>query len=75
MKIDVVDINNKKSGTIELLMTLPVTNSQLVLGKFLASWFFTLIALILTMPIWITVNFLGDPDNNVILISYIGRVS
>jgi len=62
----------RRSGTIELLITLPVTNTQLVVGKFLASWFFTLVALILTMPIWITVNFLGDPDNNVILISYIG---
>ncbi len=62
----------RRSGTIELLITLPVTNTQLVVGKFLASWFFTLIALILTMPIWITVNFLGDPDNNVILLSYIG---
>ena len=62
----------RRSGTIELLITLPVTNTQLVVGKFLASWFFTLIALILTMPIWITVNFLGDPDNSVILISYIG---
>ena len=62
----------RRSGTIELLITLPVTNTQLVVGKFLASWFFTLIALIITMPIWITVNFLGDPDNNVILISYIG---
>ena len=62
----------RRSGTIELLITLPVTNTQLVVGKFLASWFFTLIALILTMPLWITVNFLGDPDNNVILISYIG---
>jgi ABC-2 type transport system permease protein len=62
----------RKSGTIELLITLPVTNTQLVVGKFLASWIFTLIALILTMPIWITVNYLGEPDNNVILISYFG---
>ena len=62
----------RRSGTIELLITLPVTNAQLVVGKFLASWFFTLIALILTMPVWITVNYLGDPDNNVILISYVG---
>ena len=60
----------RRSGTIELLITLPVTNTQLVVGKFLASWIFTLIALILTMPIWITVNYLGEPDNNVILISY-----
>ena len=62
----------RRSGTIELIITLPVTNMQLVIGKFLASWIFTLIALILTMPIWVTVNYLGDPDNNVILISYIG---
>jgi ABC-2 type transport system permease protein len=62
----------RRSGTIELLITLPVTNMQLVIGKFLASWIFTLIALILTMPIWVTVNYLGNPDNNVILISYIG---
>ena len=62
----------RRSGTIELLITLPVTNTQLVVGKFLASWIFTLIALILTMPIWITVNYLGEPDNNVILISYFG---
>ena len=61
----------RRSGTIELLITLPVTNTQLVVGKFLASWIFTLIALILTMPIWITVN-LGEPDNHVILISYFG---
>ena len=62
----------RRSGTIELLITLPVTNTQLVVGKFLASWIFTLIALTLTMPIWITVNYLGEPDNNVIFISYVG---
>jgi len=62
----------RRSGTIELLITLPVTNTQLVVGKFLASWIFTLIALVLSMPIWVTINYLGDPDNNVILISYIG---
>ena len=62
----------RRSGTIELLITLPVTNTQLVVGKFLASWIFTLIALILTMPIWITVNYLGEPDNHVILTSYFG---
>ena len=62
----------RRSGTIELLITLPVTNTQLVVGKFLASWIFTMIALILTMPIWITVNYLGEPDNHVILISYFG---
>jgi ABC-2 type transport system permease protein len=62
----------RRSGTIELLITLPVTNTQLVIGKFLASWIFTLIALVLSMPIWITINYLGNPDNSVILISYIG---
>jgi len=62
----------RRSGTIELLITLPVTNTQLVIGKFMASWIFTLIALILSTPIWITVNYLGDPDNNVIFVSYIG---
>ncbi len=64
----------KKSGTIELLTTLPITTTDIVLGKFLASWFFTLISLILTVPMWITVNYLGNPDNGVILASYIGSL-
>ena len=62
----------RKSGTIELLMTLPVSTFEVVLGKFLAAWLFSLIALALTFPIWITVNVLGAPDNGVILASYIG---
>jgi len=62
----------RKSGTIELLMTLPITMWQAVLGKFLAAWAFIGIALVLTFPIWITVNYLGAPDNGVILASYIG---
>jgi ABC-2 type transport system permease protein len=62
----------RKSGTIELLMTLPVTPLQAVLGKFLASWAFAGIALALTFPVWLTVNYLGDPDNGVILAAYIG---
>jgi ABC-2 type transport system permease protein len=62
----------RKTGTIELLMTLPVTMAQAVLGKFLAAWTFTGIALVLTFPIWITVNYLGAPDNGVIVASYIG---
>ncbi len=62
----------RKTGTIELLMTLPVSTSQAVLGKFLAAWLFTGLALALTFPIWITVNYLGDPDNGVILASYLG---
>ena len=62
----------RKSGSIELLMTLPVTAWQAVLGKFLAAWVFTGIALFLTFPIWITVNYLGEPDNGAILAAYIG---
>ena len=62
----------KKSGTIELLTTLPVSTLNIVLGKFMAAWLFTLLALILTFPMWITVNYLGNPDNGVIMASYIG---
>lgn len=62
----------RKSGSLELLMTLPISLHDIVLGKFLAAWFFTGIALVLTFPIWLTVNYLGDPDNGVILASYIG---
>lgn len=62
----------KKSGTIELLTTLPVSTLNIVLGKFMAAWLFTLLALVLTFPIWITVNYLGNPDNGVIMASYIG---
>jgi ABC-2 type transport system permease protein len=62
----------RKSGTIELLLTLPVTMWQAVFGKFLAAWAFIGIALALTFPIWITVNYLGSPDNGAIFASYIG---
>jgi ABC-2 type transport system permease protein len=62
----------RKSGTIELLLTLPITRWQAVLGKFLAAWLFTGLALILTFPLWITVNVLGSPDNGVIVSSYLG---
>jgi ABC-2 type transport system permease protein len=62
----------RKSGTIELLMTLPVTLWQAVLGKFLAAWCFAGLALVLTFPIWITVNYLGSPDNGAIFAAYIG---
>lgn len=64
----------RKSGTIELLLTLPVTMWQVVLGKFLAAWAFLAIALGLTFPMWVTVNYLGDPDNGVILAGYIGSL-
>jgi ABC-2 type transport system permease protein len=62
----------RKSGTIELLLTLPISRLQAVLGKFLAAWLFTGLALVLTFPLWITVNVLGSPDNGVILASYAG---
>jgi len=62
----------RKSGSIELLMTLPISISHAVIGKFLAVWLFTGIALLLTFPLWLTVNYLGEPDNPVILSGYIG---
>ncbi len=62
----------RKSGTIELLMTLPIATWEAILGKFLAAWAFVGIALMLTFPMWFTVNYLGRPDNGVILASYIG---
>jgi ABC-2 type transport system permease protein len=64
----------RKSGSVELLLTQPVTLWQAVLGKFLAAWAFTALALALTFPIWITVNYLGSPDNGVILAAYIGSL-
>jgi len=64
--------DERKSGTIELLMTLPVKLTDAVLGKFLAAWVLCGMALLLTFPIWITVNYLGDPDNGVIVAAYLG---
>jgi ABC-2 type transport system permease protein len=62
----------RKTGSVELLMTLPVTAWQAVLGKYLAAWAFTGIALALTFPVWVTVNYLGSPDNGAILAAYVG---
>ncbi|MFC1740440.1 ABC transporter permease subunit [Pseudomonadota bacterium] len=62
----------RRSGTIELLLTLPLTSWQAVTGKFLAAWFFVGTALLLTFPIWVTVNYLGQPDNGVIFAGYFG---
>src|SRR5256885_6957002 len=61
----------RKSGTIELFLTLPIRLHEAVLGKFLAAWGFAGIALALTFPFWLTVNFLGEPDNGVILAGYL----
>ncbi len=63
-----------KTGTIELLITLPITLPQAVIGKFLAAWAFTAVALALTFPMWMTVNYLGNPDNTVILAGYFGSL-
>jgi ABC-2 type transport system permease protein len=62
----------RKSGNIELLMTLPIALWQAVVGKFLAAWAFAGLVLMLTFPIWITVNYLGNPDNGVIVAAYFG---
>jgi ABC-2 type transport system permease protein len=64
----------RKSGSIELLMTLPLRRSEAVLGKFLAAWLFTGVGLVLTFPIWLTVNYLGSPDNGAILTAYLGSL-
>ncbi len=64
----------RRTGTIELSMTLPLTAGQLVVGKFLAAWAFTAIALALTFPIWLTVNYLGAPDNGAILAASLGSL-
>jgi ABC-2 type transport system permease protein len=62
----------RKSGTIELFLSLPIRLSEAVIGKFIAAWVFIGIALALTFPYWLTVRFLGNPDNGVILASYLG---
>ena len=62
----------RKTGTIEFLLTLPVAPWQAVAGKFLAAWLFIAVALALTFPMWLTVNVLGDPDNGVIVAGYVG---
>ncbi|WP_027589239.1 ABC transporter permease subunit [Pseudomonas sp. RL] len=62
----------RKSGTIELLMTLPISRAEAVAGKFLAAWVFAGLALLLTFPMVLTVNYLGEPDNGAILTGYLG---
>lgn len=64
----------RKAGTLELLLTLPVPLGAAVVGKFLAAWAFTAIALLGTLPLWITVNYLGEPDNTVIFAGYVGSL-
>lgn len=62
----------RRMGTMELLLTMPVTPWQAIVGKFLAAWAVAILALALTFPLWITVNYLGNPDNGVIFASYLG---
>ncbi|MHC1479671.1 ABC transporter permease [Frateuria aurantia] len=64
--------DERKSGTLELLLTLPASITQAMLAKFLAAWLFIGLALLLTFPIWVTVNYLGRPDNGVIIAGYLG---
>ncbi len=64
----------RRAGTIELLLTMPVTTAQAIIGKFLASWLFLALALALTFPVIITANVLGDPDNGVIFTGYVGSL-
>ncbi len=64
----------RRLGTIELLLTMPVTTWQALVGKFLASWLFLALALALTFPVVITVNYLGNPDNGVIFTGYVGSL-
>jgi ABC-2 type transport system permease protein len=64
----------RRLGTMELLLTMPITTWQAIIGKFLASWLFLALALALTFPVVITVNYLGDPDNGVIISGYVGSL-
>ncbi len=64
----------RRLGTLDLLLTLPITTWQAIVGKFLASWVFLALALLLTFPVVITVNWLGDPDNGVIIAGYVGSL-
>ena len=64
----------RRLGTLELLLTMPITAWQAIVGKFLASWAFLALALVLTFPVVITVNWLGDPDNGVIFAGYVGSL-
>lgn len=64
----------RRLGTMELLLTMPIAPWHAIVGKFLASWMFLGLALVLTFPVWITVNYLGQPDNGVILGAYVGSL-
>ena len=62
----------RRSGTVELLFTLPVTMAEAVIAKFMAGWSFLLVTLALTFPLVLTINYLGNPDNGVVFAGYLG---
>lgn len=64
----------RRAGTLELLLSLPITVTEAVLGKFLAAWTFSAVALSLTTPMWLTINYLGNPDNGIILAGFLGSL-
>ena len=64
----------RRSGTFEVLMTMPLSTTSAVLGKFVAAWLFIAVALALTFPLWLTVNVLGEPDNGVVVAGYLGSL-
>jgi ABC-2 type transport system permease protein len=64
----------RRAGTLELLMTMPITPWQAIFGKFLASWIFLGIALALTFPVVVTANVLGSPDNGIVFAGYLGSL-
>jgi len=64
----------RKTGTIELLITLPISTLEAVIGKYCAAWTFAIVAIFLTIPMWITVNYLGSPDNGSVVSGYLGSI-
>lgn len=65
---------DRRQGTFELVLTLPLSTAAVVMGKFFAAWVFTAFALSLTVPLWVTVNWLGSPDNGIIAAGYLGSL-
>lgn len=64
----------RREGTDELLFTLPISQTEAIVGKFLAGWAFVTVAILLSFPVVMTVNYLGDPDNGVIFTGYLGSI-
>jgi len=64
----------RRTGTMELILTLPVTLWQAVTAKFVAAWLFLGLALVLTFPLVLTVAYLGDPDMGAVLCGYAGSL-